>query len=88
MEKYKVTIEETLRRTIEVDAETPGMAVCQVENEYNAEEHILTAEDFFGVDIALSMYDKEAVSALNDKQFVEFVEQKYTDMHCEIDIKD
>ena len=88
MKKYRVTIEETLRRTIEVDAETPGMAVCQVENEYNAEEHILTAEDFFGVDIALSMYDKEAVSALNDKQFVEFVEQKYTDMHCEIDIKD
>lgn len=88
MKKYKVTIEETLRRTIEVEAETPGLAICQAEDDYNAEEHVLTAEDFVGVDIALSMEDDEAVLALNDKQFVEFVEQKYSDMHCEIDIKD
>lgn len=87
MNKYKVTIEETLRRTIEVEAETPSMAICQAENDYNAEEYVLTAEDFVGVDIALSMADDEALSALNDKQFIDFVAQKYADMHCEITIE-
>lgn len=88
MKTYKVTIEETLRRTIEVEAETPGLAICKVEDDYNACEHVLSSEDFVGADIALSMEDDEAVSALNDNQFIEFVEQRYADMHCKIDIKD
>ena len=88
MKKYKVSIEETLRRTVEVEAETPGLAICKAEDDYNAEEYVLAAEDFVGVDIALSMEDDEAVLTLNDKQFIEFVECKYNNMHCEIDIKD
>ena len=33
--KYKVAIEETFCKTIEVEAESAGLAVCIVEDEYN-----------------------------------------------------
>lgn len=88
MKRYKVIIEETLRRTVEVDAENPELAICQVENAYNAHEYVLSPDDFIGADIALSMCDKEAKSALSNLEFISFVEQKYLTMNCQIGIED
>ncbi len=86
--KYKVTIEETLRQTVEVEAENPALAVCQVEDQYNAEEHVLTAEDFVGVDIALSNEDEEAKAALGNPEFIALVEKCFKDRSNDIYIKD
>ena len=36
--KYKIAIEETLRRVVEVEAETLALAVCRAEDEYNEEQ--------------------------------------------------
>ena len=46
---YPVTITETLRRTIHVEADSPEAAECQAEAEYCRQDHILGAEDFDGV---------------------------------------
>lgn len=54
----KIAIEETLRRVVEAEAETPALAVCRAEDEDNEEQHVLSSDDFIGVDIALSP-DKE-----------------------------
>ena len=35
MKKYRIAIEETLRKVVEIEAETPGLAVCRAEDEYN-----------------------------------------------------
>ena len=51
--KHKIAIEETLRRVVEVEAENPALAVCMAEDEYNREEHVLTGNDFIGVNITL-----------------------------------
>ena len=37
--KYKVTVEETFCKTIEVEAESAGLAVSIAENEYNEGRH-------------------------------------------------
>ena len=39
MKKYRIAIEETLRKVVEIEAETPGLAVCRAEDEYNEEKH-------------------------------------------------
>ena len=54
MKKYRIAIEETLRKVVEIEAETPGLAVCRAEDEYNEEKHVLSADNFAGADIALS----------------------------------
>lgn len=46
MKTYKVTITETLRRTIEVEATTSKEALAKAEEDYYAEKHVLTSEDF------------------------------------------
>lgn len=57
MKKYRIAIEETLRKVVEIEAETPGLAVCRAEDEYNEEKHVLSADNFAGADIALSTDD-------------------------------
>lgn len=73
MNKYQIAIEETLRRVVEVEAETPGLAVSRAEDEYNEEKHVLSAEDFIGADIALSSDDETVKRALEDTEFVEYM---------------
>ena len=51
---YRRAIEETLRRVVEVEAENPALAVCMAEDGYNREEHVLTDNDFIGVNITLA----------------------------------
>lgn len=43
--KYKVAIEETFCKTIEVEAESAGLAVCIVEDEYNEGRHKPSSDD-------------------------------------------
>ena len=81
--KYKVAIEETFCKTIEVEAESAGLAVCIVEDEYNEGNHKPSMDDFTGVDIALSTQDEEAKCAMNNPEFVDFVEYYFEKMGCE-----
>ena len=86
--KYKVAIEETFCKTIEVEAESAGLAVSIAENEYNEGRHKPGADNFAGVDIALSAQDEEAKCAMNDREFVDFVERYFESMECEIPLDD
>lgn len=47
--KYKVTITETLSRTVEVETETSDEAIAMVEDGYNDGENILDYSDFDNV---------------------------------------
>ena len=69
--KYKVAIEETFCKTIEVEAESAGLAVSIVEDEYNEGRHKTSSDEFTGEDIALSAQDDEAKSAMTDQEFVD-----------------
>lgn len=75
--KYQVTIEETLRKVIDVEAETPGLAVCQAEDEYNEQKHVLGADDFAGADIFLACEDTDVQRYLQDQGFLAFVEEHF-----------
>ena len=57
--EYKIAIEELLRRVVTVEAENPTLAVYEVEEEYNLTRHVLSENDFIGVDIVLAPEDKE-----------------------------
>lgn len=77
MKKYQIAIEETLRKVVEIEAETPGLAVSRMEDEYNEQKHVLSSDNYVGVDIALSPEDEEVKSALKDKAFTEYVEKRF-----------
>lgn len=77
MNKYRIAIEETLRKVVEVEVETPGLAVCRAEDEYNEERHVLSADDFAGADIALSPDDGTVKRALEDRAFIDYVEKRF-----------
>lgn len=49
MKTYKVTITETLQRTVEVEAVSHAAALGMVEDRYAASEYILDSSDFTGV---------------------------------------
>ena len=88
MKKYKIAIEETLRKVVEVEAETPGLAVSKVEDEYNEEIHVLSADDFIGTDIALAQEDEEVKHALDDRDFTGYVEKRFKEHEEFISIED
>lgn len=73
MKKYRIAIEETLRKVVEIEAETPGLAVCRAEDEYNEEKHVLSADNFAGADIALSTDDSTVMETLEDVDFIGYV---------------
>ena len=73
MKKYRIAIEETLRKVVEIEAETPGLAVCRAEDEYNEEKHVLSADNFAGADIALSTDDITVMETLEDVGFIGYV---------------
>ena len=86
--EYKIAIEETLRRVVDVEAESPALAVCRTEDEYNREEHVLTANDFIGVNITLASEDKKAQEYLNNSTFLSFVERHFSDSSADIPLED
>ena len=86
--KHKIAIEETLRRVVEVEAETPALAVCMAEDEYNREEHVLTGNDFIGVNITLASEDKKAQEYLSDSAFRSYVERRFNGSSTDIPLED
>ena len=76
--EYKIAIEELLRRVVTVEAENPTLAVYEVEEEYNLTRHVLSENDFIGVDIVLAPEDKEAQEYLNNGTFRSFVERRFS----------
>ena len=87
MEKYKIAIEETLQTIIEVDAATPSLAVCAAEDRYNAAKIVLSADDYVGTDIALSIEDKQCQKYLENPLFCSFVNSKLKQMLPELDME-
>lgn len=51
MQKFKITVKETLEREIEVEAEDLNAALAEVQGQYDNEDITLDADDFTGVDI-------------------------------------
>ena len=86
--KHKIAIEETLRRVVEVEAENPSLAVCMAEDEYNREEHVLTGNDFIGVNITLAPEDKKAQEYLSDSAFRNYVERRFNGSSADIPLED
>ena len=82
--KHKIAIEETLRRVVEVEAESPSLAVCMAEDGYNREEHVLTGNDFIGVNITLAPEDKKAQEYLSDSAFRSYVERRFNGSSADI----
>ena len=50
MKEYKVTITETLKKTVTVEAESRNEAHQKVSDQWNNSEYILDADNFIGVD--------------------------------------
>lgn len=48
--KYRITITETLKRTVDVTAESKETAEQIVSDEWYSGKHILTADNFTGVE--------------------------------------
>ena len=88
MNKYQIIIEETLRRIVEVEEETPVLAVSRAEDEYNEQKYVLSADDFIGADIALSVDDETVKCALKDRAFTEYVEKRFEEHKEFISIED
>jgi len=62
--KYKVIVEETLERTVEVEAESPDEAEAIVQKMYDNSEIVLSADDFYGVEI----YESEEVKNASEEE--------------------
>ena len=88
MKKYRIAIEETLRKVVEIEAETPGLAVCRAEDEYNEEKHVLSADNFAGADIALSTDDATVKEALENADFIGFVQRRFEECRESISVGD
>ena len=50
MDKYVVSVYETLNKNIEVEAEDESDAIRKVKEKYNNEEIILSADDYFNTE--------------------------------------
>ena len=88
MKKYRIAIEETLRKVVEIEAETPGLAVCRAEDEYNEEKHVLSADNFAGADIALSTDDITVMETLEDVDFIGYVQRRFEECRESISVED
>ena len=88
MKKYRIAIEETLRKVVEIEAETPGMAVCQAEDEYNEEKHVLSADNFAGADIALSTDDITVMETLENADFIGYVQRRFEECRESVSVED
>lgn len=88
MKKYKIVIEDTLRKLVKVEAESPSLAVCEAEQKYNDGAFRLDSNDYIGCDIALSYQDAEAQKVLHDIDFRRYVETRFDEVATSIAIQD
>lgn len=70
---YKIEITETLKRVIEVEADSIESAVEKVQQQYDNEEIVLDSDDFNGMEITLSEDDSQVVELLKNDKFCDFV---------------
>lgn len=61
MNEYKVTITETLKKTVTVEAENREAAEQLVNDAWRRAEYILDAEDFEGVEFEAEETERESV---------------------------
>lgn len=71
MSKFAIRVEETLGRTLIVDAENLEEAIDQVSEAYKNCEIILTAEDFEDKDIHAAEWAKDGLVTKEDVSFYE-----------------
>lgn len=85
---YKVTVTETLKRTVEVEADTVGAAISKVQEMYDNSEIVLDYTDYQGVEIdaAYPEYAKD-VNKNNDEITLEELQELLDDKEC-IDERD
>ncbi len=88
METYQIIVRETLEKKVEIEAETPSLAVCAAEDQYNASEVVLSADNYAGTDIALSVEDKSFQEHLTNPSFQTFVDAKLLQQLPEFDVED
>lgn len=85
MDTYQITVRETLEKTVSVEAESPALAVCQVEDSYNAEKIVLSSGNHTGTDIALSVNDKLCREYIENPLFLAFVDARLKKLIPELD---
>lgn len=68
MKEFNVTIIETLKRTVTVEAETAEDAKDMVDAAWHTSEYILEAEDFDGVEFTIQD-DKNEADTDNEREF-------------------
>lgn len=87
METYQIIVRETLEKKIEIEAETPSLAVCVAEDQYNAVEIVLSADNHVGTDISLSVEDKSFLRHLTSPSFQAFVDTKLLQQLPELEME-
>ena len=65
MSKYKVEVEETLTRAIEVEAESENEALIKAERAWHEEKIVLDARDFLDVEFHMLPVDIPAKQVLD-----------------------
>lgn len=88
METYQIIVRETLEKKVEIEAETPSLAVCAAEDQYNAAEIVLSADSHVGTDIALAIEDKSFQEHLKNPSFKAFVDAKLLQQLPELAVED
>ncbi|MCE8595737.1 DpnD/PcfM family protein [Bacteroides fragilis] len=88
METYQIIVRETLEEKVEIEAETPSLAVCTAEDQYNAAEIVLSADNHVGTDISLSVEDKSFQRHLTNPSFQAFVDAKLLQQLPVFDVED
>lgn len=63
---YKIEIEETLQRVVEIEANSLDEAIDIAQNRYSNEEYVLDYEDYKGVEF--SEYKDEVIKQKNRRE--------------------
>lgn len=68
MNKYRVTIKETLKTDITVEAEDYYAAIDKARDMYRNEEIVLTADDYFDTDFEAKYLDQTKEKASTERE--------------------
>ncbi len=85
MIKFKISVEETLSRIVEVEASSKEEALDKVREQYKNEEIVLDAEDFCEVNIRIPDNVEYLISSLTDSE-IEVVYRHRLFQHTKADV--
>ncbi len=68
MKKYKVTVTETLKRVVEIEAENYEDAIDSIESEYHRGNIILYAEDYTGTEFSAEELPPESEKSVKSRK--------------------